>query len=375
MQNENGPCPLLAAANALLLRGVITLPPASIRTGVASINDVVNMLAERALKQSGYEHVSSEEGEGERKGEGTGKKFVSENNSSREYQINELLSIFPSLQYGMDVNPKFLAGPTGAEYTKNLTAFDLMGVELVHGWLLDPLDEGVSSVIGNKTYNELIEVVVRGSEATSEIEKLRVLIQEKQSQLQDLKEKKNSLTLQKAEEEGDSASDPEWVNVPSISKKIEETVIAEDTILPSRSEKSKEREDEKSTESKELEQSHRSSDEKGEDDVVADPLCSEAASEANDDIIVNPPCVDASSETGDDIDDKCETLASEITRLQKEIEENNICLTNSSIIDSFLKDTSHQLTYTGLTELHNYVKEEHLCVFFPEQSFCDNDKT
>ena len=49
LQNENGPCPLLAAANALLLKGVIKIPPACIRNGVASIDDVVNMLADRAL--------------------------------------------------------------------------------------------------------------------------------------------------------------------------------------------------------------------------------------------------------------------------------------------------------------------------------------
>ena len=51
--------------------------------------------------------------------------------------MNEVLGLLPSLQRGMDVNPKFNAGVTGVEYTKNLAAFDLLGVELVHGWLLD----------------------------------------------------------------------------------------------------------------------------------------------------------------------------------------------------------------------------------------------
>ena len=57
--------------------------------------------------------------------------------STSSYHIDELLKLFPSLQYGMDVNPKFTIGPTGVEYTKELSAFDLMGVELVHGWLID----------------------------------------------------------------------------------------------------------------------------------------------------------------------------------------------------------------------------------------------
>ena len=49
MQNENGPCPLLAASNALLLRGTINLPSACIRSGAASLEEVINMLAEKAM--------------------------------------------------------------------------------------------------------------------------------------------------------------------------------------------------------------------------------------------------------------------------------------------------------------------------------------
>merc|ERR1712151_583656 len=49
LQNVNGPCPLLAAANALLLRGTITLPPSCIRNGIASLHDVVNVLGMKAM--------------------------------------------------------------------------------------------------------------------------------------------------------------------------------------------------------------------------------------------------------------------------------------------------------------------------------------
>eukprot|EP00555_Chaetoceros_dichaeta_P015073 CAMPEP_0198260710 /NCGR_PEP_ID=MMETSP1447-20131203/9606_1 /TAXON_ID=420782 /ORGANISM="Chaetoceros dichaeta, Strain CCMP1751" /LENGTH=161 /DNA_ID=CAMNT_0043948429 /DNA_START=1 /DNA_END=483 /DNA_ORIENTATION=+ len=143
LQNENGPCPLLAAANALLLRGLIHLPTHCVKTSLASIDDVVNMLAERALRSSSSS--SSTTSDQTQSADSTDNNSNTNNNDnnddtnddSREYQINELLSLFPSLQYGMDVNPKLAAGPTGVEYTKNMTAFDLMGVELVHGWLVD----------------------------------------------------------------------------------------------------------------------------------------------------------------------------------------------------------------------------------------------
>merc|ERR1712038_2194327 len=88
------------------------------------------------------------------------------------------MSLFPSLQYGMDVNPKFTEGPNGYEDTKNLTAFDLLGVEVVHGWLLDPNnthgdeeDEKIVKLIGNKSYNHLAEIIVMGNVANAEIEK------------------------------------------------------------------------------------------------------------------------------------------------------------------------------------------------------------
>eukprot|EP00551_Chaetoceros_affinis_P010476 CAMPEP_0203664732 /NCGR_PEP_ID=MMETSP0090-20130426/2085_1 /ASSEMBLY_ACC=CAM_ASM_001088 /TAXON_ID=426623 /ORGANISM="Chaetoceros affinis, Strain CCMP159" /LENGTH=504 /DNA_ID=CAMNT_0050528073 /DNA_START=78 /DNA_END=1593 /DNA_ORIENTATION=- len=164
LQNENGPCPLLAAANVLLLSSKITLPESSIRNNVASIDDVVNMLAGHALRRNeqrtetitnvseGDDHAGAEEA---------------------AHHINELLTLFPSLQHGMDVNPKFTLGPTGCEYTNGLGAFDIMGVDLVHGWLVDiEQEQEVAKVIGSKSYNELVEMVIRGNEATELREKL-----------------------------------------------------------------------------------------------------------------------------------------------------------------------------------------------------------
>ena len=155
---------MLAAANALLLRGVTSLAPECIRNGVASIDDVVNMLANRALMRSsevggssiadGGGIFSSDVVAGTENGWTT---VLPKNNSNEcnktemtqpsmsesshnEYHLNEVLSLLPNLQHGMDVNPKFTLGPTGVEYTNSLAAFDYLGVELVHGWLLDPQD-------------------------------------------------------------------------------------------------------------------------------------------------------------------------------------------------------------------------------------------
>jgi hypothetical protein len=83
-----------------------------------------------------------------------------------DHHIQEVMHIFPTLQFGMDVNPKFTAGPTGVEYTMHLNAFDLLHTELVHGWLLEP-DAQEYELIGNQTYNQLVNLVIQGNDASA----------------------------------------------------------------------------------------------------------------------------------------------------------------------------------------------------------------
>mmetsp|Transcript_7422 Transcript_7422/g.8170 ORF Transcript_7422/g.8170 Transcript_7422/m.8170 type:complete len:428 (+) Transcript_7422:135-1418(+) len=144
LQNENGPCPLLAAGNVLLLKKSIVLPSACIESGVVTIEELTNILAERILL----------------------------NNSSTtgsDYHINEVMKIFPNLQFGMDLNPKFTAGPTGVEYTMELNAFDLLRIELVHGWLLES-DAQEYEWVDDQTYNQLVNLVIEGNDATAKLE-------------------------------------------------------------------------------------------------------------------------------------------------------------------------------------------------------------
>ena len=79
LQNENGPCPLLAAANVLLLKKSIALPSNCIGSGVVTIEELTNILAEKMLTNNHGENGS-------------------------DHHINETLRIFPNLQFGMDVN-------------------------------------------------------------------------------------------------------------------------------------------------------------------------------------------------------------------------------------------------------------------------------
>ena len=157
LQNENGPCPLIAAANALLLRGNISLPAHSIRNSVASLEDLTNTLANHAMMHQEHADVSGDD--------------EAHRHAISHQFIDELLVHIPKFQYGMDVNPKFTQGVTGYEYTSQLGAFDLLRVKLVHGWLVDPQEREVYETIGSDSYNSLVEKVIHGNEATSELEK------------------------------------------------------------------------------------------------------------------------------------------------------------------------------------------------------------
>lgn len=201
LQNENGPCPLLAAANVLLLRGVIELPPHCLRSNVVKIEELVTIFADRALTKNDANQnenvtpLSAEEEEA-----------ILFRNKQSQHQVDELMQILPDLQYGMDINPKFMQGPEGYEYTKNFTAFDTMGVNLVHGWLLDPEDK-TAEIIGGRTYNELIEIVVKGKDKEEEVKKMKERMKQKTEEMDKVKETKST------EENDETKSEKDWVKV------------------------------------------------------------------------------------------------------------------------------------------------------------------
>jgi hypothetical protein len=43
--------------------------------------------------------------------------------------------------------------------TPEVAVFDLLGIPLVHGWLVDPQDSKTAAVFSNKSYNELVEML------------------------------------------------------------------------------------------------------------------------------------------------------------------------------------------------------------------------
>lgn len=351
LQNINGPCPLLAAANALLLKGVISLSGECVRSGVASTDDVVNMLAGWAIERAS-----------------------TNTSSDNEYHLNEVLSLLPSLQHGMDVNPKFNS-PTGVEYTNNLAAFDSLGIELVHGWLVDPV-EAVAVLIQDKSYNELIEFVIGGNEAKDEIEKLSDTLAKLEEKMAVAEVKQSEICASTDDQEEAVA------NVQHSTPESEKAAAIDDTrensTLVSDKEHSANTKDNASTNISSVNDPSSSEQEKStdKDDFINKDSCKNAAT--IDEIKITntldrKECTQDSETTDLSTEDaKVQTLISiqnNMADIRQRISALSEIMFKSQTINDFLSESSHQLTYHGLERLHKYLSEDGLSVFFRNNHF------
>ncbi|GAB6032762.1 hypothetical protein CHUAL_011629 [Chamberlinius hualienensis] len=143
-QNENGPCPLIAVVNVLLLRSK-TNPFAS--KPVVNAKDLADYIGDYILLSLPKEYSC----------EGIQRDF--------EYNMDDAISKFPKLQTGLDVNVKF-TGVKEFEYTSECIIFDLLNIPLYHGWLVDPQAKDVEQAIGKLSYNQLVEKIITNKSST-----------------------------------------------------------------------------------------------------------------------------------------------------------------------------------------------------------------
>lgn len=194
LQNENGPCPLLAIANVLLLRNTLQLP-----SGAPDVSQerLLAVVAERLLDDTaqvwprpGKPAARPLHNEGSVGAElAAAFRWLQDQHAglpnaaleaNRQQNVSDAISHLPKLttgmqppmpgvsvialvgcQYscaagtampgaawgssglrsvsyaGLDVNVRFDRGVHGFEYTNEVVVFDLLGISLVHGWLLD----------------------------------------------------------------------------------------------------------------------------------------------------------------------------------------------------------------------------------------------
>jgi hypothetical protein len=130
LQNENGPCPLIAIVNVLALKGTISIDKPIIESsGLLEI--LANFIMEKPTKTK-----------------------------EDEYAKQESIEVLPLLLHGMDINPYF-DRIDQFENTKQLSIFDFLSIPLVHGWIWNPKEFIDPKENPNlKSYNHLVEYLI-----------------------------------------------------------------------------------------------------------------------------------------------------------------------------------------------------------------------
>jgi len=143
LQNENGPCPLLAITNCLILTNRISFPGRS----VVDLNSLVYKIAEVVLSGASSN--------------------VNVHGDEHDMQLDSVLETIPKLIRGLDLNVHFTA-VNAMEFTSELCVFDALGIDMLHGWLVDPQDlvtcNAIESMSINQLYNELVKCDIATAE-------------------------------------------------------------------------------------------------------------------------------------------------------------------------------------------------------------------
>ncbi|KAM7318307.1 ubiquitin carboxyl-terminal hydrolase MINDY-1 [Alexandromys fortis] len=136
-QSTNGPCPLLAIMNILFLQWKVKLPP---QKEVITSDELMTHLGNCLLSIKPQE-----------KSEGLQLNF--------QQNVDDAMTVLPKLATGLDVNVRF-TGVSDFEYTPECSIFDLLGIPLYHGWLVDPQSPEAVSAVGKLSYNQLVEKII-----------------------------------------------------------------------------------------------------------------------------------------------------------------------------------------------------------------------
>ncbi|KAK9390096.1 hypothetical protein V1515DRAFT_592928 [Lipomyces mesembrius] len=145
LQNENGPCPLLALVNTLIL----STPPGQDTplSRISTTRTEINALY--LLELLGDLLLSS--------------------NVAEITDVNNVLSLLPSLHTGLNINPRF---DGTFEESEEMALFRAFEVDLVHGWVSNPDDSYVHNALMKATsYEGAQSILVAMSELSTKLDK------------------------------------------------------------------------------------------------------------------------------------------------------------------------------------------------------------
>ncbi|KAI3980024.1 hypothetical protein MKX01_042678 [Papaver californicum] len=144
-QDKNGPCPLIAVCNFLILKHKFDLVSLTV-----SAETLVSHVAEQLCQNAG----------------------------DQDQELNQALEALPRFRTGIDVNIRF-DKIDGFVDMPELAVFRLLKIPLYHGWMVDPQDSDTAKALGSKPYNILIEEVVNFRARDARGEEKNVLLEDR----------------------------------------------------------------------------------------------------------------------------------------------------------------------------------------------------
>mmetsp|Transcript_858 Transcript_858/g.1609 ORF Transcript_858/g.1609 Transcript_858/m.1609 type:complete len:408 (-) Transcript_858:793-2016(-) len=169
LQNENGPCPLLAISNVLLLRGSIQIHP---DMAFVSTSYLIQLLTEYLFNTHRSASQNPSKIHHQQNNPGDNSYSVEDSREFNEalnlqHTLAEVQSILPNLRKGADVNVKF-THPEAFELTREISCFDAFRIRIVHGWLIDPDFKEMYELLNGLSYNHLLDLFVACNERVME---------------------------------------------------------------------------------------------------------------------------------------------------------------------------------------------------------------
>lgn len=140
LQNANGPCPLIAITNALLLLRRIALADHFAFVDQSWMVEAVAGFISRTSRGGSDAALAA----------------------NLHLLVRDACAALPRLSRGLDLNLHF-ADAESFEFTPELSVFDLCGVRLFHGWVVDPADAAAAAV-APLSVNQALNLIVRSRE-------------------------------------------------------------------------------------------------------------------------------------------------------------------------------------------------------------------
>eukprot|EP00808_Paulinella_micropora_P014247 g74013.t1 len=147
LQSVNGPCPLIAVCNVLLLRGKIVIPTDRTKISFEELCDLLKKFLEQKLQSV---ILKPRPDRSQQQQEAIVANVIC--------SFEDTVQMLPVLEAGLDVNCVF-THPTKFEFTPQIALFDMFETRLLHGWVCDPQDKVLQKAIESLSYNEVVNLL------------------------------------------------------------------------------------------------------------------------------------------------------------------------------------------------------------------------